>query len=85
MALDDDGIMTEFLKSTIREPGFVRQACKDRVRSLLAQAGTSATARALFHRAYVFDVAANDWVATQWMEDHADAAMAKVGAAGGRD
>ena len=83
MALDDDKLMRAFLAETLGDGGFQRRARSDRMRTLLAQAGAGAAGQALFHRAFVYDETARDWVETQWMKDHMAAAAAE--AAGGHD
>ena len=74
---DDDGWMERFLTATAEDPGFVRQACSDRVRALLRR-GTGVVATALFELAFVWDDEARDWVETQWAAGHIDAMVGSL-------
>ena len=69
---DDDEWMKRFLAATAADEGFIRQACIDRVRTLLKR-GTGVVAAALFELAFVWDDETRDWVETQWARGHVDA------------
>ena len=73
----DDGWMEWFLARTAREADFVRRACGDRVRTLLAR-GTGAAAAAMFKTAFVWDDEAWDWVETPWAARHIDAMVGSL-------
>ena len=68
----DDGWMRQFLAMSAGTADFIRQACSDRIRTLLAR-GTSVVATALFGKAFVWDDETRDWVETPpWATNHID-------------
>ena len=68
---NDDGWMRHFLAQSAGAAGFIRQACSERFRTLLAR-GTGVVTTALFDKAFRWDDETRDWVETPWAANHID-------------